>query len=155
VALVIAVAVVSAGDRPSRGSSPPATEAGATTSTTAPAARPTVPVTVADPGAAALRQLAGALSAGDGTAAPELAAGLDRVADLAPGARPASATTLLAQAADWYRSQELSAPAYEEAASTLMGVGAVVAGPPPAHRSDGAKGVHQGQMTEAGSRGRR
>jgi hypothetical protein len=68
-------------------------------------------------------------AAGDGPAAADLAAGLDHIAGLPPGARPTAATALLSQADAWDRTGRLSDTAYQETAPLLTAVGGVVTQP--------------------------
>jgi hypothetical protein len=77
----------------------------------------------ADPVGSRLRALAQQLTPDDGPAATLLAAGLTRIADLAPEQRAPAATALLAQTARWYQQGQLSPPAYVDSINALTSAG--------------------------------
>jgi serine/threonine-protein kinase len=118
--VLIAALVLSAR---SGGSSPASRKANVSTATTA-VARP------ADPVASELRNLARRLTPADGPAAPSLAAGLDRVANLPSSQRPPAATALLAAAASWYQGRRLSPTAYAQSITALTDAGGQPSPPP-------------------------
>ena len=118
------VLLLAAGPFSHRAGSPAATVASTTAAPTTAA-----PTTTIDPLAALLNQVADGLGGpGDGAMAPSLADGLRQVAATSPDSRPAAASSLLAQAAQWRQQNLLSGPAYDQASAVLLQAGA---SPPP------------------------
>jgi Protein kinase domain len=95
------------------------------TSTTVAAAATTPATQPSDPAGDQLRQLAGSLSAANGSAAHQLQSGLNEVADLPPGsqARADAATALLAQATTWFQRHQLDPATYGQAINVLQQAG--------------------------------
>ena len=86
---------------------------------------PTTTSTTVDSVAALLDQTADSLSVpGDGDMAASVADGLRQVAATSPSARPAAATSLLAQAAQWWQTDLLTASAYQQVSTALLQAGA-------------------------------
>jgi protein kinase-like protein len=114
--------LLAAGPFSHRAGSPAATVASTT-------AAPTTTSTTIDPVAALLNQVADGLGApDDGAMAADLADGLRQVAATSQASRPAAATSLLAEAAQWRHLNLLSGPAYDQASAALLQAGA---SPPP------------------------
>jgi serine/threonine-protein kinase len=114
VALLLAAGPLNTGRASSRAAAVPPTSAAPTTTST-----------TVDSVAALLNQTADNLSVpGDGDMAASVADGLRQLAATSPSLRPAAATSLLAQVAQWWQTDLLTGSAYQSASAALLQAGA-------------------------------